>query len=47
MINGNTLLKLGFKAGKWFKDAIIPYGCIMAGDCFKNASWKKPKIKNI
>lgn len=22
MINGNTLLKLGFKAGKWFKDAI-------------------------
>lgn len=28
-------------------DEIIPYGGIMAGDCFKNASWKKPKIKNI
>lgn len=24
-------------------DRIIPYGCIMAGDCFKNSPWKKIK----
>ncbi|BBI90595.1 tRNA splicing ligase [Tenacibaculum phage PTm1] len=27
-------------------DRIMPYGCIMAGDCSKNAPWKRNKNKN-
>lgn len=27
-------------------DEVLPYGCIMAGDCHKNAPWKKKRRRN-